>query len=181
MATNDELLFEIERRSVIFHALTTMPDGSQLGYTGDPNLAVLGNTDGEDLIYNCPSGSVYHDKTITQEDIWEKVVNIAGGLWVKIESSAGSDIALNTTILNVTATKASGSNFFVDSGGTDYTKSRDNGNLLANALAFLDNEKVQIFLNGNNLQKGSDVIWTSPVSFNFNFGTDNGDVIKVIS
>ena len=181
MATNDELLFEIERRSVIFHSLTTMPNGTQLGYTGNPNSAALGNSDGEDLIYNCPSGSVYHDKATSPEEIWEKVVNLAGGLWVKIESSAGSDIAVNTTILSVTAKKASGSNFFVDSGGTDYSKARDDGSLLANATAFLNNEKIQIFLNGNNLQKGTDVTWTSAVSFNFNFGTDNGDVIKVIS
>ena len=51
MALIDDLLFEMERRSILFHRDTTMPDGSQFGYTGNPNNAVPATTDGEFLLH----------------------------------------------------------------------------------------------------------------------------------
>jgi len=80
MATINELGFEIERRGIIFHKDTSMPDGSQLGYSGNPNNAINGNTPGESLIYNCPSGTMYIDKNITPYYIYDKVEDLAGGL-----------------------------------------------------------------------------------------------------
>ena len=69
MATLETLTFELERRSILFHKDTSMPDETQLGYNGDPNLAVNGNTDGETLIYNSPSGTRYLNKSVTPYEI----------------------------------------------------------------------------------------------------------------
>jgi hypothetical protein len=64
MADINDLLFEIERRSIIFHRDTSMPDGSQLGYTGNPNYVDPGNSDGQFLLYHSPSGTHYLDKSV---------------------------------------------------------------------------------------------------------------------
>jgi len=61
MALIDDLLFEVARRVVNFTPNTKMPDNSLLGYDGNPNLAVSGNTAGETLIVACPLGSHYTD------------------------------------------------------------------------------------------------------------------------
>jgi len=89
MATNDELGFEVERRVIIFHRDTSMPDDTQLGYVGDPNNVINGNTDGETLLYNSPSGSKYLDKDSDPHERWVKVVDVAGGLW---ELEAGESV-----------------------------------------------------------------------------------------
>ena len=46
----ESLEFELPRRVILFHRDTEMPDQSLLGYTGDPNNAVEGNTPGETLL-----------------------------------------------------------------------------------------------------------------------------------
>lgn len=89
MPTTDELGFEVERRVIIFHKDTTMPDDTQLGYTGDPNNVINGNTPGETLLYNSPSGSKYLDKGLTPHERWTKVEDSAGGLW---ELEGGEDV-----------------------------------------------------------------------------------------
>lgn len=63
MPTIETLSFELERRVILFKPTTTMPDGSQLGFDGDPNDAQNGSTDGESLIYNCPFGSRYEESS----------------------------------------------------------------------------------------------------------------------
>jgi len=69
MAQIDNVIFELERRSILFHKDTSMPDETQLGYNGNPNLAINGNTDGETLIYNSPSGTRYLNKSIVPYEI----------------------------------------------------------------------------------------------------------------
>ncbi len=66
MSQIDDILFELERRVILFKSTTTLPDSSPLGYNGDPNSAVDGNTAGETLIYNCPVGSRYQQDDGTQ-------------------------------------------------------------------------------------------------------------------
>jgi hypothetical protein len=80
MATLSEMGFEIERRGIIFHRDTSMPDETQLGYSGNPNNVSNGNTPGESLLYNCPSGTTYINKGIMPYDIYDKVEDSAGGL-----------------------------------------------------------------------------------------------------
>ena len=87
MALIDTLLFETERRSILFHKDTSMPDGTQLGYNSDPNNAVPGDSDGEFLLHNCPSGTRYLQKNVTPFQFWEKVSDDAGGLWIQAGSS----------------------------------------------------------------------------------------------
>ncbi len=92
-----------------------------------------------------------------------------------------ADIASRTTLLNITEKVPANNDFFVNSGGTYYTKEKDNGFLLMNDAAFQDNEKIQAYLNGTNLIKNTHWFWTSPVSFRFLFAVDAGDFIKVVS
>jgi hypothetical protein len=86
-------LFEIERRSILFKSSTTMPDLSVLGYNGNPNLVISGNSDGQFLLYNCPIGSSYIQDNGT---IWDKTV--APNTWVV--RGSGSDY---TTISEISA------------------------------------------------------------------------------
>jgi len=89
MPTTDQLGFEVERRVIILHRDTSMPDDTQLGYIGDPNNAINGNSDGETLLYNSPSGTAYIDKGSSLHERWAKVQDGAGGLW---ELDAGEDV-----------------------------------------------------------------------------------------
>ena len=82
MPTLEDLGFELERRTIIFHKDTSMPDGSQLGYVGDPNNVIPSNSPGEALLFNCPSGTSYYDKTTSPYRKWEKVEDTPGGLWI---------------------------------------------------------------------------------------------------
>lgn len=75
--------FEIERRNIMFKPTTTMPEGSALGYNGDPNLVINGNTDGETLLYNSPIATMY-----AQSDgiIWYK--QQLPNVWLQIRSGS---------------------------------------------------------------------------------------------
>ena len=78
MSLIDDLLFETGRRVVAFSPSTSMPDLSQLGYDGDPNLADPLNSDGEFLLYNCPQHTRYGQSDGTQwykkesPNLWEQ-------------------------------------------------------------------------------------------------------------
>ena len=56
-----------------------MPDGSVLGYNGDPNEVVEGDSSGQTLIYHCPVGTRYQEDDGTQwykkslQNVWEKI------------------------------------------------------------------------------------------------------------
>jgi len=80
MPTTAELAFELERRIIVFHNATSLPDDTQLGYIGDPNNVVNGATAGQTLLYNCPSGTFFLDKSQNPHDIYQKVQDGAGGL-----------------------------------------------------------------------------------------------------
>ncbi len=83
MPTLDDLNFELERRIILFHRDTSLPDDSQLGYVGDPNAAINNNSPGETLLYNCPAGARYLDKALDPQQRWVKVQDIPGGIWEK--------------------------------------------------------------------------------------------------
>lgn len=88
---------------------------------------------------------------------------------------------VNTTILKVTQISFSGSEFYVNSSGVSYIHEQDHGNLRPHPLFFLQDDAVQFFLNGSNLLKEEEVIWSSMHSFILNFDTDPGDYIKILS
>ena len=91
--TVESNLFEIERRTILFHRDTSMPDATQLGYIGDPNLANPANTDGEFLLFWSPAGTRFLDKTALPYVLWEKVRN--GGeaaAWVVSGTGSGGGI-----------------------------------------------------------------------------------------
>jgi len=90
MATLSELGFEIERRVIVFHKDTTMPDNSQLGFTGNPNNVIEGNTAGETLLYNSPSGTQFIDKSADPHVRYVKSQDFPGGIWEILSSSEQS-------------------------------------------------------------------------------------------
>lgn len=79
MVTMEQLLFELQRRVILFKPGTVMPDGSFLSYDGDPNLVNQSGTNGEKLIYFCPQGTRYQQSDGTQwvkkqeQNTWEKL------------------------------------------------------------------------------------------------------------
>lgn len=95
MPSLEDLGFELERRSIVFHRDTTMPDTTQLGYVGDPNNAVDGNTPGETLLYYCPSGTRYLDKSVAPYTRWVKVSDDPGGLWEMEASGQAGTTQIN--------------------------------------------------------------------------------------
>lgn len=52
------VIFEIERRGILFKPETTLPNGT-LGYDDDPNLITSPITEGEYLLYYSPKGTRY--------------------------------------------------------------------------------------------------------------------------
>ena len=64
--SNFATVFELQRRVVLFNPNTTLADTTQLGYDGDPNDVINGNTPGETLIYNSPMGTRYQESDGTQ-------------------------------------------------------------------------------------------------------------------
>lgn len=59
MASIDGNAFEIERRQIQLKYNTNMPDDTILGYDGNPNNVVNGDTDGQTLIYNVAMGATF--------------------------------------------------------------------------------------------------------------------------
>lgn len=92
MPTTTELGFEVERRVIIFHRDTTLPDNTQLGYTGNPNNVVNGNTPGENLLYYSPSGTKYLDKGQNPHIRYTKAQDAAGGLWIQAGGGVGGEL-----------------------------------------------------------------------------------------
>jgi len=103
MATLENLAFETERRVVLFHRDTSMPDDTQLGYTGDPNAVINGNTDGETLLYNSPSGTKYLDKGVDPHERWVKVQDGAGGSWAFEGASTSTGLLIEVEAFTLSA------------------------------------------------------------------------------
>jgi PKD repeat protein len=74
MADFASLQFEMERRSILFTANTTMPDNSLLGFEGNPNNVTLPISNpfsgGKTLIYNSPQGTHYLE--LANGTLWYK-------------------------------------------------------------------------------------------------------------
>ena len=104
----DSLTFELPRRPVLFHASTEMPDQSLLGYTGDPNSAVNGNTPGETLLQNSPAGTSFQDRASVPYEIWDKMEDGIGGIWQERGTGSGSGETNVITIAEVAHTKVIG-------------------------------------------------------------------------
>lgn len=80
MADFASLQFEMERRSILFTANTTMPDNSLLGFEGNPNSIVSPSTAGQTLIYNSPRGTNYLQ--LSNGTLWFK--NASPNTWVAV-------------------------------------------------------------------------------------------------
>ena len=86
MADASSNQFELERRALIWGPLTTLNDKvTSLGYDGDPNNVVQGNSDGEDWLYGLPVGQFYKQSNATlwwktgSPNTWQQV-DVGGGL-----------------------------------------------------------------------------------------------------
>lgn len=184
MAQIDDLLFEVERRGVTFHKGTSMPDHSQLGYDGDPNLAVPGNSAGEFLLYNCPSGTRYLQKNVTPFAFWRKASDAAGGIWL-LESSGG--VVLPTLIRKFSITSAFAANEVINlttgagavTGASTVSGSSISG-IGASANSFNTTSTTQCRLNGLHIEKGGAIIWDTATSFHFTVALDTADVVEMV-
>ncbi len=82
------LEFEIPRRVVLLKKNTRMPDLTQLGVTGDPNVLdpvrVLDYNTGEFLLANAPPMTMYLD--VDSDDVWRRTTSAT---WVKIFNDTG--------------------------------------------------------------------------------------------
>lgn len=86
-----------------------------------------------------------------------------------------------TTILSITASKASGSTYTTNASGTGFTKTGDDGNLLGTGDLFNFQEAIEVYYNGTYCHKGQDVVWESPYSFTLNIEADTGDTIIILT
>jgi len=85
------------------------------------------------------------------------------------------------TTLSVTGTIVSGSNFSVVGSGLNYIKSGDNGFLEISSILFIDNNYIVVKLNGVELEKNIDAVWSSSNSIIINYDLDIGDIITIYS
>lgn len=85
MPTTNELLFEVQRRIILFTKNTEMPDQTLLGYEGNPNNVVNGATAGQTLIYTCPRGTLYMQ--IDTGELWVK--EAMQNVWVQVSTDPG--------------------------------------------------------------------------------------------
>lgn len=182
MALIDDLLFETERRSILFHKDTSMPNATQLGYDDDPNNAVPTNSDGEFLLYNCPGGTRYMQKNVTPFALWKKVSDAAGGLW-ELES-AGSGSAALIGVYTVTAKYAANEVITITTGagsisGTSTLSGDSITTLGATANDFNNNTQAGVRLNGCDQTKSVDAIWDSSTTFHLIYPLDIGDIFDI--
>jgi len=184
MALIDDLLFETERRSILFHKDTSMPDATQLGYDGDPNNAVPGNSDGEFLLHNSPGGTRYMQKNTTPYTIWKKVSDAPGGTWEQ-EASGSVGAPPLIGIYTVTAKYAANEVITVTTGaGSIAGTSTLSGNAIttigSSANDFNNNTQAGIRMNGCYQIKSVDAIWDSSTTFHFIHPLDVGDTFEII-
>ena len=80
--------FEIERRGIMWTPLITLNDGiTSLGYDGNPNSVIDGNTPGETWLYSLPVGQFYKQSDAT---LWWK--SGAPNSWINLGGAGGSEI-----------------------------------------------------------------------------------------
>ena len=105
--TNDQLAFELSRRSYLWSSISTLDDTvTSLGFDSPPGNAVNGNTPGETKLWAMPVGSQFIQST--------------GVLWVK--TNLGTNTWLNLT--SGTSLPITTDNFASTSGQVLYTLSR---------------------------------------------------------
>ena len=85
MADSVTNAFEIERRGIMWTPLITLNDGvTSLGYDGDPNNVIDGNTPGESWLYSLPIGQHYKQSDAT---LWWK--SEAPNVWINLSEGGG--------------------------------------------------------------------------------------------
>ena len=85
MADSVTNAFEIERRGIMWTPLITLNDGvTSLGYDGDPNNVIDGNTPGESWLYSLPTGQFYKQSDAT---LWWK--SEAPNTWINLSEGGG--------------------------------------------------------------------------------------------
>lgn len=79
--------FEIERRGIMWTPLITLNDGeTSLGYDGNPNNVIDGNTPGETWLYSLPIGQFYKQLDAT---LWWK--SEAPNTWINLSEGGGGE------------------------------------------------------------------------------------------
>lgn len=90
--------FEIERRGIMWTPLITLNDGeTSLGYDGNPNNVIDGNTPGETWLYSLPIGQFYKQLDAT---LWWK--SEAPNTWINLSEGGGGEVYDKTLHLDQT-------------------------------------------------------------------------------
>jgi hypothetical protein len=128
-------------------------------------------------INTSPLKTLLNERIVHAVDL-RKRVSVEVKAWPGVMIGNGPTM---TTVLSVIEHSPAGSEFFLDSHGTSYIRSRDYGNLRPSPDIFYTDEAVQIYLNGTKQVKGVEVLWTSLYSFLLTLATENGDILEIIS
>ena len=82
--------------------------------------------------------------------------------------------------LAITGTIASTTVLTVNASGANFTQTGNSLHLGDSAAEFNDNSKLMIYLNGQLLEKGVDVVYVTATTLYLNITLDNTDVIMLI-
>jgi len=129
MAQINLLAFEMPRRPVRFYSQTILPNGNPMNYTKNPNAAVLGDSDGDDLIYNSPfgtffqmdNGTYYYKKSKPNTWVIIGTGDTTGGDGITGTTNLGNGIIITSGIID----KNLQINSFIGSGNTSISKVGD--------------------------------------------------------
>lgn len=87
MSQLEALSFEMPRRPVRFFSQTILPNGLPMNYTKNPNDAVVGESDGDTLVYNSPIGTWFQ---MDNGEYWYK--KELPNTWVDISEGGGEQV-----------------------------------------------------------------------------------------
>jgi hypothetical protein len=90
-------------------------------------------------------------------------------------------VSTKTTVLLLTKDVDAGMSFFVNSGGTHYTKTGDDGDLGVSEIEFLSSPRIQFWIGGVKLIKQIHLLWLSRYSFTVYQPFQVGDFFEILS
>ncbi len=110
-----------------------------------------------------------------------KTYRLSADLVTWVEFTADPSGALVNTTLTITGATPASTALSLTASGATWTKTGDNGFLGTSNSVFLENESIDIRLNGVSQIKGSDAVYVTSTSFSLSTPIDPGDIIHIIS
>lgn len=162
----DDLWFELQRRVPQYKTGTTMPDGSLLGYDGDPNDVDKDNSPGELLVYYSPQGTLFQE---SNGNMWRKSVTPNTWLAFGAGGGGGGDIVKYDSVFNTVSAASANWNLAYNGGDFDVT-----GDLDVTGSTTLSGD---IVIDGDSILLGKSVDTTLIIPF----GRFDGDLMPSLT